>query len=197
MAGQRQLRGNKRKVRAYIGLGSNFGDKLGYIQQAMQFLKDVPGVTVLECSSLYEAEPTGEFYSEWFVNAVASIDTSLRPEELLEICRDIETRLTKMANIESKKIGNGRIIDLDILFYGQETMESASLHIPHPRLHKRAFALVPLLEIAPEIRHPGLNKSVAQLHQELEEPEQIFLFGTHIDDGGLDIDLDADEDDEK
>ncbi|MBU6451447.1 MAG: 2-amino-4-hydroxy-6-hydroxymethyldihydropteridine diphosphokinase [Cyanobacteria bacterium REEB67] len=180
MTAQRQLRGNRRKVRAYIGLGSNVGDKLGYIQQAMQLLKDVPGVTVLECSSFYEAEPTGELYSEWFVNAVASIDTSLRPDELLEICRDIEKRLTAMADVDARQKASGRIIDLDILFYGQETLESATLQIPHPRLHKRAFALVPLLEIAPEIRHPGLNKSVAQLHEELEEPEQIFLFGTHL-----------------
>jgi 2-amino-4-hydroxy-6-hydroxymethyldihydropteridine diphosphokinase len=181
LAAQRQLRGNRRKVKAYIGLGSNFGDRLGYVQQAMQFLKDIQGLTVLECSSLYEAEPTGEGYTEWFVNAVASVETSLSPEELMEVCHDIEVRLTNLANIEAKKRGSSRIIDLDILFYGEEVMETKSLHIPHPRLHKRAFALVPLLEIAPEIRHPGLDKSVAQLHEELEEPEQIFLYGTRVE----------------
>ncbi len=180
MSGQRQLRGNRRKVRAYIGLGSNFGDRLGYVQQAMAFLKDIKGVTVLECSSLYEAEPTGDFYTEWFVNAVASVDTSLSPEELLEVCHDIEVRLTNLANIDSHKRGTCRIIDLDILFYGEEVLATSDLHIPHPRLHKRAFALVPLLEIAPEVRHPGLAKSVAQLHEELEEPEQIFLYGTRV-----------------
>jgi 2-amino-4-hydroxy-6-hydroxymethyldihydropteridine diphosphokinase len=181
LAAQRQLRGNRRKVKAYLGLGSNFGDRLGYVQQAMQFLKDIRGLTVLECSSLYEAEPTGDNYTEWFVNAVASVETSLSPEELLEVCHDIEVRLTNLANIEAKKRGTGRIIDLDILFYGEEVMYTNDLHIPHPRLHKRAFALVPLLEIAPEIRHPGLDKSVAQLHQELEEPEQIFLYGTRVE----------------
>jgi 2-amino-4-hydroxy-6-hydroxymethyldihydropteridine diphosphokinase len=193
LAGQRQLRGNRRKVRAYIGLGSNVGDKLGYIQQAMQFLKDVQGVEVLESSSLYEAEPTGDLYTEWFVNAVAAIDTSLRPEELLDVCQSIETRLTETASLSNsrediKARGNGRIIDLDILFYGQECLESDNLHIPHPRLHRRAFALVPLLEIAPDIRHPGLNMSVAQLHDELEEPEQIFLFGTNKVELGDEID---------
>jgi len=175
------VRGNRRKVRAFIGLGSNFGDRLGYVQQAMQFLKDIKGVTVLECSSLYEAEPTGEGYSDWFVNAVASVETSLSPEELLEVCHGIEVRLTNLATIEAKRRGGNRIIDLDILFYGEEVMTTDNLHIPHPRLHKRAFALVPLLEIAPEIRHPGLDKSVAQLHEELEEPEQIFLYGTRVE----------------
>jgi 2-amino-4-hydroxy-6-hydroxymethyldihydropteridine diphosphokinase len=181
LAGNRQLRGNRRKVKAYIGLGSNYGDRLGYVQQAMQFLKDIQGLAVLECSSLYEAEPTGNDYTEWFVNAVASVETSLGPEELLEVCHDIEVRLTNLANIEPKKRGSNRIIDLDILFYGEEVMYTEDLHIPHPRLHKRAFALVPLLEIAPEIRHPGLDKSVAQLHEELEEPEQIFLYGTRVE----------------
>jgi 2-amino-4-hydroxy-6-hydroxymethyldihydropteridine diphosphokinase len=181
LAGQRQLRGNRRKITAYIGLGSNFGDRLGYVQQAMQFLKDIQGITVLECSSLYEAEPIGEGYTEWFVNAVASVETSLSPEELLETCHDIEVRLTNLANVEPKKRGSSRIIDLDILFYGEEVMATNDLHIPHPRLHKRAFALVPLLEIAPEIRHPSLDKSIAQLHEELEEPEQIFLYGTRVE----------------
>jgi len=181
LAGQRQIRGNRRKVRAYIGLGSNYGDRLGYVQQAMQFLKDVQGVTVLECSSLYEAEPTGDLYTEWFVNAVASIDTSLQPEELLEVCHDIEKRLTHLADVEPKKRGTSRIIDLDILFYGEEMLESDRLHIPHPRLHQRAFALVPLLEIAPNAIHPVLEKTVAQLHEELDEPEQIFLFGTRVE----------------
>jgi len=129
---------------------------------------------------LYEAEPTGEFYTEWFVNAVASIDTSLQPEELLEVCLDIEKRLTHMADVEPKKHGSSRIIDLDILFYGEEMLESDKLHIPHPRLHQRAFALVPLLEIAPNVRHPGLEKTVEQLHDELDEPEQIFLYGARV-----------------
>ncbi len=175
---ERKLRGNKRKVKAYIGLGSNEGDRLGYVQQALQFLKDIHDITVLECSSLYETEPIGDTYTQWFVNAVVAIETSLSAEDLLDVCQDIEKRLTELHRHNSNQRIKERIIDLDILFYGDSVMEAANLHLPHPKMHLRSFALVPLLEIAPDIRHPGLEKSVAQLHEELTEPEQVFLFGT-------------------
>lgn len=175
--GERKLRGNKRRVRSYIGLGSNEGDRLGYVQQALQLLKDVKGINVLETSSLYEAEPIGEVYTNWFVNAVVCIDTELSPFELLDVLKDIENRLYALHNKESGKVKE-RVIDLDILFYGQEVLDSVDLKIPHPRLLQRAFALVPLLEIAPDIRYPGLLKSVAEIHEELPEPEQVYLFGT-------------------
>jgi 2-amino-4-hydroxy-6-hydroxymethyldihydropteridine diphosphokinase len=185
LSGERKLRGNKRKVKAYIGLGSNEGDRLGFVQQAMQLLKDINGVTVLECSSLYEAEPVGCEYTKWFVNAVIAVETSHSPEDLLDICQDIERRLTELHShefsnraVSGKDHSRGRIIDLDILFYGDLVFESLNLKIPHPKVHKRAFALVPLLEIAPDIRHPGINKSMAQLHEELPEPEQVYLYGT-------------------
>ena len=179
--GERKLRGNKRRVLAYIGLGSNHGDRIGYIQQAVQFLKDIKEVEVIDCSSLYEAEPVGEEYSQWFVNAVAIVETTFSSEELLDVLQDIEKRLEELHKDELKKKskpGRRRIIDLDILFFGLESMDTPKLTVPHPLLHQRAFALVPLLELTPELNHPLLNKSVAQLHQELKEPEQVFLYGT-------------------
>jgi len=182
---QRRFRGNQRRVTAYIGLGSNEGDRVGFIQQAVQFLKDISQIKVLECSSLYETEPIGEEYTDWFVNAVLVIETEFTGEELLDVLKDIEKRLESMNKTEEPKSsrpkeerGRIRIIDLDILFFGNEVLETASLHVPHPRVHRRAFALVPLLEIAPDMVHPSLNKTVAILHEELPEPEQVFLYGT-------------------
>ncbi|MBX9671159.1 MAG: 2-amino-4-hydroxy-6-hydroxymethyldihydropteridine diphosphokinase [Candidatus Obscuribacterales bacterium] len=191
MTQQRKFRGNQRKVTAYLGLGSNEGDRVGFIQQAVQLLKDFNRIKVVECSSLYETEPIGEEYSEWFVNAVLIIETELSCEELLDVLKDIEARLSELSRGEATKglrprepRGLTKIIDLDILFFGNEVLETSYLHIPHPRLHRRAFALVPLLEIAPDLVHPSLDKSIAQLHEELPEPEQVFLYGTRRPDEG-------------
>lgn len=183
MSQARKLRGNRRRVLAYIGLGSNHGDRVGYIQQAVQFLKDIKEIEVVECSSLYEAEPVGEEYTQWFVNAVAIIETSFSGEELLDVLQDIEKRLEEMHKqelMEKKERDHGRrrIIDLDILYFGNEILDLSYLTVPHPLLQKRAFALVPLLELSPDLMHPLLHKTVAQLHQELKEPEQVFLYGT-------------------
>lgn len=185
MTEKRRFRGNQRRVTAYLGLGSNEGDRVGFIQQAVQFLKDYPQIKVLECSSLYETEPIGDEYTDWFVNAVLIIETELSGEELLDVLRDIEVRLEGLNRTDAshaprskEKRGRVRIIDLDILFFGNEVLDTASLHVPHPRVHRRAFALVPLLEIAPDMVHPSLNKTVAQLHEELPEPEQVLLYGT-------------------
>lgn len=175
----RKLRGNKRRVKAYIGLGSNEGDRLGNVQQAVSLLKDVPGITLIETSSIYETEPSGDQWGKWFVNAVVCVEVELSPFVLLEVCKDIEKRLIETHVKARGKSGNlERVMDLDILFFGEEVLCEKDLIVPHPRLLKRAFALVPLLEIAPEIRYPGLSKSVAALHEELSEPEQVFLYGT-------------------
>ncbi len=92
MSGKSPLRGNRRQTRAYIGLGSNHGDRVGYVQQAMQLLKDVPRIKVIECSSLYETEALEGESNSWYVNAVAAIETSLEAVDLVDICKDIEVR---------------------------------------------------------------------------------------------------------
>ncbi len=165
---------------AYVGLGSNDGDRVGFIQQAVQFLKDVSEVSVLECSSLYEAEPVGTDYKKWFVNAVVVLKTGLTCDELLRELNYIEERLSSLyAKCDSvDDAGFVRIIDLDILFFGNEIVQTPSLIVPHPRLHERAFALVPLLELSPDMMHPGFKKTVAQLHEELPAPERVVLYGT-------------------
>jgi 2-amino-4-hydroxy-6-hydroxymethyldihydropteridine diphosphokinase len=178
--------GDNSWVRAFIGLGSNEGDRLGFVQQAMQFLKDHPHIEVVECSSIYETEPVGREYVEWFVNAVASIETDLSPQDLLEVCKDIEQRLSRMTGAEAPEIFHDtcegrvktKIIDLDILFYGDRQVNTSYLIVPHPQIDRRAYALVPLLEIAPDWRHPGCGKTVTELHEDLNAPEQVFLYGT-------------------
>jgi 2-amino-4-hydroxy-6-hydroxymethyldihydropteridine diphosphokinase len=184
--GTGESQNNNHWVRAFIGLGSNEGDRLGFVQQAMQFLKDHPDIEVVECSSLYETEPVGREYVEWFVNAVAAIETDLSARELLNVCKDIEMKLTRLAGGESPEIVHetadgqvkARIIDLDILFFGDEELKTSYLTVPHPNIDRRAYALVPLLEIAPDWTHPTLGKTVTQLHEELPAPEQVFLYGT-------------------
>ncbi len=181
------VRGNKRRTRVYISLGSNQGDRVGFIQQSMQLLKDNPHMRITECSSLYETQPVGSDSGEWFVNAVTAAETDLSAADLLIVCQEIEKLLVslhfaeKIPRAQAKKNQVGRIIDLDILFYGDQIIETDNLKIPHSMIEKRAYTLVPLLEIAPEFVHPKFNKTIAQLHEELPLPELIYLYGTRED----------------
>ncbi len=183
MSEQPKFRGNPKRTQAFIGLGSNEGDRLGFVQQSMQMLKDVSGIKVLECSSLYETEPIGVEYDKWFVNAVAAIETTLSCKALLDVVLDIEQRLACMHGKEDtlKDLPGEkrrRIIDLDILFFGNSIVEEEELRVPHPNVPFRAYALVPLLEIAPDFQHPTLKKTVTQLHESLSKPEIVYLYGT-------------------
>lgn len=187
MSDKLKFRGNPKRTQAFIGLGSNEGDRLGFVQQSMQMLKDVSGIKVLECSSLYETEPIGVEYDKWFVNAVASVETTLSCKALLDAVLDIEKRLAIMHGKEEtlKDCVPGekrrRVIDLDILFFGNSIVEEEELRVPHPNVPFRAYALVPLLEIAPDFQHPTLKKTVTQLHESLSKPEIVYLYGTRGD----------------
>ncbi|NLF82638.1 MAG: 2-amino-4-hydroxy-6-hydroxymethyldihydropteridine diphosphokinase [Candidatus Gastranaerophilales bacterium] len=164
---------------AYICAGSNIGDRVGYLQQANMLLKDTPGITVLDISSIYETEPVGYKDQEWFANAVIKIETDLEPHDLLTECMRIEKQLGRDRSIEER--WGPRTLDLDILFYDDRIIAEEDLRIPHPRMHERAYALVPMLELDPDFVHPILGKTVVDLHNELEEPEEVYLYGTRID----------------
>ncbi len=165
---------------AYLSLGSNKGDRIGYVQQAAALIGGLDNVNIIRTSAFYESEPWGMTSETWFVDAVAEIKTSLTPGELLEACQRIEKQLGRDRN-EAKDGYTDRTIDIDILFYGKEIIKEPDLVIPHKYLHLRAFTLVPLLELIPDFEHPVLHKSIADLHNDLENPEMVFLYGTRVE----------------
>lgn len=160
----------------YLGLGSNLDDRVGAVQQALRFLSDHEEIRVLSTSSFYETEPVGFRDQEWFVNAAVALDTSLAPEELLEVCQRIENVLGRLR--DPKNPMGPRTIDIDILFYGDLVLNEPDLILPHPRLHQRACMLVPMLEVNSRMVHPTLKRTIEQLHEDLEAPEEVLLYGT-------------------
>lgn len=164
---------------AYLSLGSNQGDRIGYIQQATSLLNLTDNIAIVRTSAFYESEPWNMSTETWFVNAVIEIKTSLTPKELLTECRRIERQLGRTPK-ESTGYAD-RTIDIDILFYGKEIIQEENLTIPHKYLHLRAFTLVPLLELIPDFEHPVLHKTISELHSDLENPEMVFLYGTRVE----------------
>jgi len=163
----------------YLGLGSNKGDRVGYVQQATSLLGGVEGISIIRTSSLYETQPWLEAEATWYVNAVIEIKTSLSPIYLLEECLRIEKQLGRNRSEEGKY--GERTADIDILFYGKELVTESDLQIPHKYMHQRAFTLVPMLELNPNFVHPDLGKTMEELHEELENPEVVYLYGTRVD----------------
>lgn len=136
---------------AWIGIGSNVGDRVGFCRRAVTELESFPGIAVEAASSIYEATPVGGPPQRSFMNLVVRIDTSLEPRELLGACQQIE----KILGREESDIRWGpRVADLDVLLYGEEKISEPDLEIPHPRLTQRRFVLAPLLEIDPDATDP-------------------------------------------
>ena len=142
----------------YLSLGSNLGDRAAHIERAIAALPEV-GVRLLRRSSIYETEPVDFLAQPWFLNCVVETETALPPEQLLAALHGIERRLGS-----KKLIARGpRIIDLDVLLYQSEVIRAAEMEIPHPRMAERRFVLVPLAELAPELPHPVLHATIAEL----------------------------------
>jgi 2-amino-4-hydroxy-6-hydroxymethyldihydropteridine diphosphokinase len=134
---------------------------------------------IIRTSSLYETQPWLEKNTTWFVNAIIEIKTNLLPQNLLTECLKIEKLLGRNREVEG--LYGDRTIDIDILFYDKEIISEDNLQIPHKFLHQRAFILVPMLELDSDLIHPVLQKSMADLHEELENPEMVYLYGTRIE----------------
>lgn len=165
----------------YLSLGSNLGDRVGFLQQATSLLSAITEIKIVSTSSFYESEPWQMNSENWFVNAVVQISTTLSPEKLLAECQRIEYQLgrkKKDVSINGNKIYKDRTIDIDILFYDNKIINTPDLTIPHKFFHKRAFLMVPMLEIAQDFIHPLFGKTVTKLYDELENPEMVVLYGT-------------------
>ena len=166
----------------YLGLGSNLGDRVGFVQQATSLLGTDENIKIISTSSFYETEPCGFKTENWFVNAVIAVSTTLYPYQLLDLCHRIEAKLGRNRAEESGY--NDRTIDIDILFYDDKIINDnengISLTIPHKLVHERAFMLVPMLEIAPSFIHPILKKSISDIYDELDDTETVCLYGTRL-----------------
>jgi len=141
----------------YIGLGTNLGDRLANLREAISRLP--PRIQVTAESPIYETPPWGMTDQPAFLNMAVKCETSLKPLALLTRLKRIEVALGRTASVR----WGPRLIDMDILFYSELVLETPELCIPHPRLHERAFVLVPLADIAPDLVHPVLGKSVSEM----------------------------------
>jgi 2-amino-4-hydroxy-6-hydroxymethyldihydropteridine diphosphokinase len=154
-------------VTAYIGIGSNVGDKKANCRKAVELL--AAAGRIAGASSLYRTEPVGYELQNDFINAAVALETDCSPFELLSVCRSIEDKLGRTRAVR----WGPRTIDLDILLYGDLVLDAPDLVIPHPRMAARGFVLAPLAELAPDAVHPVFQKTVAGLFRELKDPHAV------------------------
>ena len=158
---------------AYISFGSNLGNRLKNIKRGLQLVSRNRSITITKKSSLYETEPVGYENQGWFLNGVIEIETFVLPHKLLSLIKKVERIMGRKRRIR----WGPREIDLDILLYNQRCVDTPGLIIPHPRMHERAFVLVPLVEIAPRVIHPIFKKNARQLLAKLADSKGVKYFG--------------------
>jgi 2-amino-4-hydroxy-6-hydroxymethyldihydropteridine diphosphokinase len=147
----------------YLGLGSNLGERETYLDNAISCLEANNKINVLAKSAMVQTEPVGEVAQPMFLNMAVEIETSLSPNELLQVCLDIELTQGR----ERLEKWGARTIDIDILFYNDIVFKREGLQIPHPEAHRRVFVLQPLAEIAPLFEHPVLKQTITAILQRI------------------------------
>ena len=135
----------------YVGLGANVGDKKANINQAVSMLAAMKSTRLLRVAPFYHSAPLGYLKQDWFINTVAEIETALSPPELLDLLLAVEDEIGRVR----RERWGPRVIDLDLLLYGDIVMDTLKLTLPHPRMHERAFVMAPLADLAPRLNLPG------------------------------------------
>jgi 2-amino-4-hydroxy-6-hydroxymethyldihydropteridine diphosphokinase len=160
----------------YLSLGSNVGDRAGNLRAAIEALPGA-GVKVLRVSPVYQTEPVEYTAQAWFLNLVVEAETELFPLQLLARTARIERTLGRVRTVPK----GPRTIDIDILLYGKSVVQSAELEIPHPRMAERRFVLAPLADLAPDLRHPVLQKTIRELLADAP-PQTVRRLANYSDD---------------
>ena len=169
--------------RAYIGIGTNLGDRAANYREAIQRIASLPDTRVVRQSSIYESEPVGDIIGNikggFFLNGVIEIETEFMADALMRRLLAIERQMGRRRPAGRKPVSRTRyrprIIDLDLLFFNKEVINSRALQLPHPRLHERRFVLAPMSELAPALIHPKLNVSISDLIADLKAPQRVSL----------------------
>jgi 2-amino-4-hydroxy-6-hydroxymethyldihydropteridine diphosphokinase len=164
--------------RVFIGIGSNLGDRAANYREAIQRIAELPETRLVRQSSIYETEPVGDVKGA-FLNGVVEVETDLTPENVMRRLLAIE-RLMGRKRIKGRKPKarrgyRPRVIDLDLLFFNKEIIDTRTLHVPHPRLQERRFVLAPMAELAPTLMHPKLNASISEMLAGLKSPHRVTL----------------------
>lgn len=160
----------KKYINVYLSLGSNIGNRRENISEGIRLIVKQIGKAVKK-SHLYETQPWGNTDQDPFLNQVIMINTTMEPRELLEAISRIERDMGR----ERKEKWGPRTLDVDILFYGKRVIRDKGLEIPHPELHKRAFILVPMMELDPELEHPVLHEAIDMLYMNCEDLSDVVM----------------------
>lgn len=155
----------------YIGIGSNLGDKLDNCLKAIGLIDRTPGCRVESRSRFFRTEPVGVEGQDWYINCAISLSTRLSAQDLLKVLQAVEAGMGR----ERKDKWASRTIDLDILFFGESVIDRKALRVPHPLMHLRRFVLVPMAQLAPDLRHPVLGKTMVELLDLLAGERQAVI----------------------